>query len=147
MILGDFNAHNRKWGGTSTDTRGRLLRKWLDLLGLFVMNTGGVATCIRPQGNSVVDLCIGNACAQSRIFNIEVSVDLVTVSDHRMIIIDLVATEAANRFTRISKIYPRWNFKKMNPDLMTAAAIFWSWTMETRGECDASARVDGLIKL
>lgn len=144
LILGDFNAHNREWGGKVTDTRGRLLKEWLDNLGLFVMNSEGVPTCVRPQGNSIVDLCIGNASAQSRIFSLEVSVDIVTVSDHRAIIIDLIATEAANRFTKINAVFPRWNYKKLNTDMMNAAAIFGSWAMEARGECDANERADRL---
>lgn len=76
MILGDFNAHYGEWGTNATDTHGRLLKKWLDLIGLFVINTDRVVTCVRPQGCSVVDLCIGNARAQNRIYKVEVSVDI-----------------------------------------------------------------------
>lgn len=134
------------WKTNATDTRGRLLKDWLDVLGLFVMNTDGVATCVRPQGRSVIDLCIGNAQAQNRIQRIEVSVDTVTVSDHRLIIIDLIASEAVNRFHKINTLFPRWNYKKLNgfrhADLMNAAAIFWSWLAEVDRERDATLNAD-----
>lgn len=48
LILGDFNAHHREWNLGPMDTRGKLFKEWLDNLGLFVLNTGYVATCRRP---------------------------------------------------------------------------------------------------
>lgn len=63
LILGDFNAHNCEWGFGQTDARGRLFKEWLDNLGLVNINRTRVATCVRPQGSSVVDLCVGNSLA------------------------------------------------------------------------------------
>lgn len=59
-------------------------------LGLFVINTGFTAICVRPQGQSVVDLCIGNMCVQRMLYKIEVLKETVTISDHRLINIELI---------------------------------------------------------
>lgn len=56
IIMGDFNAHATMWGLRRTNARGRVLMDWASAMGLCCMNTGTSGTCVRPQGESIVDL-------------------------------------------------------------------------------------------
>lgn len=64
-----------------------------------MINLDLVATCVKPQGRSV-DLCMGNTQMrmQEMVSKVKVLTETVTISDHRLISIDLVA----NRATKIS---------------------------------------------
>lgn len=70
LVLGDFNAHHSEWNRRKTDARGWLLKDWFDNLGLFVLNTEYIATCRRPQGETVIDLCIANSLAADMIYRL-----------------------------------------------------------------------------
>ncbi|XP_024869629.1 uncharacterized protein LOC112453242 [Temnothorax curvispinosus] len=52
IVAGDFNAMSVLWGSPATDRRGRILEEWAAGLGLVVLNTGHVQTCVRRQGGS-----------------------------------------------------------------------------------------------
>ncbi|KAL3887993.1 hypothetical protein ACJMK2_000378, partial [Sinanodonta woodiana] len=40
VICGDFNAHNKQWGGGMTDKRGRLIEAWANTSTLTILNDG-----------------------------------------------------------------------------------------------------------
>ncbi|XP_071571459.1 uncharacterized protein [Temnothorax nylanderi] len=50
IVAGDFNAKSALWGSPVTDGRGRILEYWAAGLGLTVLNSGGVQTCVRHRG-------------------------------------------------------------------------------------------------
>ncbi|XP_053989811.1 uncharacterized protein LOC128882251 [Hylaeus volcanicus] len=56
LVLGDFNAKSTAWGGPPTDARGRAVLEWAASADLRLLNRGSVSTCVRWQGESIVDL-------------------------------------------------------------------------------------------
>jgi len=56
LVAGDFNAHSTRWGSRATNGRGKAVEEWAAQLGLVLLNRGSVSTCVRPQGESIVDL-------------------------------------------------------------------------------------------
>lgn len=56
MVAGDFNAKSPVWGSPRQNRRGEVLIEWAAVLGLCVLNMGSRSTCVRPQGESIVDL-------------------------------------------------------------------------------------------
>ncbi|XP_076386159.1 uncharacterized protein LOC143264178 [Megachile rotundata] len=60
LVLGDFNAKAREWGSPRTDVRGQVTLDWAAAQGLLLLNRGSASTCVRPQGESVVDLSWGS---------------------------------------------------------------------------------------
>lgn len=146
LILGDFNAHHSEWNPGREDTRGKLLKGWLDNLGLFVLNTDYVATCRRPQGNSVVDLCIGNSLTLDKIYRLEVRSEIPTVSDHCIICVDLLSGNARLKHLELQQKFPRWNYKKLDVDLLGAGVIFKTWTTERLVDLSATDSASWLNK-
>ncbi|KAL0821003.1 hypothetical protein ABMA28_005652 [Loxostege sticticalis] len=67
LIGGDFNAKSTAWGEDATDTRGELVLEWATASGLVVLNVGRVPTCVRPQGESIVDLTFASPSLASRV--------------------------------------------------------------------------------
>ena len=59
LLLGDFNAHSTSWGCNDTNTRGRLLERFIDDETLCVLNTGMRTHFTLPSGQtSALDLSI-----------------------------------------------------------------------------------------
>jgi len=56
IVAGDFNAWSRSWGSKRTGARGRVLEEWVAGFDLILLNKGKTATCVRTQGESVIDL-------------------------------------------------------------------------------------------
>lgn len=56
LIMGDFNAHATMWGSRRDSARGRVVVDWANSLGLQCVNQGTESTCVRAQGESIVDL-------------------------------------------------------------------------------------------
>jgi len=56
FLAGDFNAHSALWGSRRGNRRGGIVKDWTAQLGLVLLNRGLVSTCVRPQGESIVDL-------------------------------------------------------------------------------------------
>ncbi|XP_071572512.1 uncharacterized protein [Temnothorax nylanderi] len=50
IVAGDFNAKSVLCGSPATDGKGRILEEWAAGLGLVVLNTGNVQTCVRARG-------------------------------------------------------------------------------------------------
>lgn len=63
IALGDFNAHSREWGGRRENAKGRKLIEWAASINLTHLNQGSVNTCVRWQGESIVDLTRANTSA------------------------------------------------------------------------------------
>ncbi|XP_011858527.1 PREDICTED: uncharacterized protein LOC105556065 [Vollenhovia emeryi] len=56
LVAGDFNSWHTKWGSRHTNRRGRALDEWAAAHGLVLVNEGRTSTCVRTQGESIVDL-------------------------------------------------------------------------------------------
>src|SRR6185503_3577305 len=91
LIVGDFNAHHKRWGGdkTKVDQRGTELFRLCNTLSLNILNKEsckGVATYRKANRSSVIDLMITN---RSDLFH-SLTVDSDTiklVSDHLPLIL------------------------------------------------------------
>ncbi|XP_025262236.1 uncharacterized protein LOC112637230 [Camponotus floridanus] len=127
LVMSDFNSKSRSWGCPSEDRRGEALRDWAGSLELTLLNIGSVATCVRPQGESIVDLTWASPAALRMMRGWRVAAELETLSDHRYIELSLVVqrppTGPDMREER------RWSLTKLNLDLLMASmqALLWVW--------------------
>lgn len=60
ILAGDFNAKSPAWGCLTPNRRGEILLGWTVSFGLSVLNRGRASTCVRPQGESIVDVTFGS---------------------------------------------------------------------------------------
>lgn len=56
IIAGDFNARSIRWGDRTTNSRGEAVETWADQLDLRLVNEGNTPTCVKAQGDSIIDL-------------------------------------------------------------------------------------------
>ena len=90
LVLGDFNAKSTLWGSPRTNPRGEAVVEWAAELDLRLLNEGSKSTCVRWQGESIVDLTWASPSAARRVKNWRVAEELESLSDHRYIIIRLL---------------------------------------------------------
>jgi len=114
IVAGDFNAHSRAWGSRRTDLRGGILEGWAASLGLHLLNEGTASTCVRPQGESVVDLTWATAPAAARVVKWQVVGEL-TDTDHRYIEVVLGSSPAQTARRRLPRPR-RWVLRKLDED-------------------------------
>ena len=55
IIVGDFNAYSPRWGCISSDARGKIVEKFLDWSGLYILNNGA-PTHPNNTNDSAIDL-------------------------------------------------------------------------------------------
>ncbi|XP_047992758.1 uncharacterized protein LOC125231355 [Leguminivora glycinivorella] len=55
VVAGDLNAKSMAWGCPATNIRGDLLEEWATMTGMSILNRGSASTCVRWQGESIVD--------------------------------------------------------------------------------------------
>lgn len=89
ILCGDFNSHSAMWGSTLTDSRGILLQNWAANHDLRLVNHGTAPTCIRPQGDSIIDLTWVLADLIGYISEWRVRSDLESLSDHQCVTFSL----------------------------------------------------------
>jgi len=128
LLLGDFNSRFSDWDRGITNARGRLLYDWTNDSDLSVLNKDFTPTCVRAQGKSVVDLVIGNRLALNLGLRCTVEINAVTLSNHRLILIEYEESQSRKLFSRINNKFPRWNYNKMDADLLNTASIFQNWS-------------------
>nr|XP_034195161.1 uncharacterized protein LOC117611331 [Osmia lignaria] len=124
LVLGDFNAHASLWGSPRTDARGKAVQDWAAGLGLLLLNEGSVSTCVRAQGESIVDLSFATPPAARMVQRWRVVEEAETLSDHLYIRLDISTT------TRRPARGPpplRWALKRMDEDALMAAALALAW--------------------
>ncbi|XP_072936966.1 uncharacterized protein [Epargyreus clarus] len=138
FVMGDFNAHSRVWGNRRDSVKGRATLEWAAGLDLRLLNRGSVSTCVRWQGESVVDLSWATLSAERLVTGWRVADDLVTLSDHRHILVDVVLRLPAADVRRTNDQPRRWAMKRLNRDLLVAAAhvVDWSSTAEVDDPLD-----------
>ncbi|KYQ54063.1 RNA-directed DNA polymerase from mobile element jockey [Trachymyrmex zeteki] len=82
ILLGDLNAHHPMWGGSRTNSAGRLLGRCIDDYHLVILNSPSSPTYISfsPPGSSTIDLAIASPRISS-LCDAQVLPDLLS-SDH-----------------------------------------------------------------
>lgn len=87
VLLGDFNAHNPLWGGSSCDRRLTIIEDWIENLPLVILNDG-TPTFLNYRGKDTsIDLSIVSSHL-SHLFNWDVS-DYTFNSDHFPILLSI----------------------------------------------------------
>ncbi|XP_018366431.1 PREDICTED: uncharacterized protein LOC108763377, partial [Trachymyrmex cornetzi] len=123
--MGDLNSHSAMWGSRVDDLRGRILVDWISDLGLCCLSTGGASTCVRPQGESVVDVAFASPSIAATLVSYWV-LGLETLSDH--LYVHLGFGETGYQATRRSHPRPaRWALRSFDRDRMEAAIIAGTW--------------------
>lgn len=88
------------------------------------MNVGIVPTCVNPRGCSVVDLTWTSADTVDRVIGWQVNGSGESLSDHcyvRYTITGWGTTDGArDTKTYPRRPHPRWNYSKMDPEILTA---------------------------
>ncbi|XP_041986937.1 uncharacterized protein LOC121738768 [Aricia agestis] len=127
VVAGDFNAKSPLWGSPAANARGRLLEDWLATTGLVLANRGASSTCVRRQGESIVDLTLVSPAIAPHITEWQVLSRTETLSDHLYIrfVVSAHSTEPGRTFTPGAG--PRWSLKKLDRDLLKEAAAVASW--------------------
>lgn len=142
LIMGDFNAHSLEWGCARDNIKGQTILEWAAELDLRLLNRGVVSTCVRWQGESVVDLSWATPSALSIVSGWRVADEIVTLSDHRHIVLDLNLGVTSSRQDSQSTSR-RWSLKSLNRDMLEAAAITADWVQsEERSLSDPESTAD-----
>lgn len=132
LVLGDFNARARAWGNILDNARGRAVLDWAAGLDLRLLNQGSVSTCVRWQGESIVDLSWATPSATRLVSGWRVAEEIVTLSDHRHIILDVtmrLPTTLVRGSARLS-----WALKRLDRDKLLAAAHVADWGAQSENE-------------
>jgi len=119
FVMGDFNAKSASWSCRYGDRRGEVLLDWAGSLGLTLLNEGTVATCVRPQGESIIDLTWASPAALRMVGGWRVAAELETLSDRRYIEFSSAAHRPLTRSHMEEE--RRWSLTKLNPDLLMAS--------------------------
>lgn len=114
IIAGDWNAKSPMWRSTSYNWRGRLLEDWISERDLCILNTGSTPTCVRPQGNSIIDVTLCTPRLLPYIHSWNVLTDMVSLSDHYYIFYEIKAIctndgsdgdDDANSINSVNSVY------------------------------------------
>lgn len=151
VLCGNFNAKSPLWSSKIEDARGKDLIETVNMFDLRLINKGSVATCVRPQGSSIVDITWSTSDIHSIICNWKVEDDDISLSDHRYITFAVneseVAVDSANNYKRIA-----WSFKKFNADLFHSVFVWECPQIKVSEDADGgssqelSEQLDGIMK-
>lgn len=147
IIAGDFNSKSAQWGCPHTDFRGRILSTWIAAHDLCILNRGAVSTCVRWQGESIIDLTLGSPSIVRRLLDWRVAVNLETLSDHRFISVQLRRSKQMRLHSGPGRRpYPAWNFTRINIGLFMAALTVGGWTPIPSRLTQVDERAEWLIR-
>lgn len=116
------------WGDKLTNKRGERLDKWMSSKDFRIVNEGSSPTCVRSQGDSVVDLTWATAHVHMYIDRWEV-LEEETYSDHKYILFTLRENV---KNTGRSK-HNRWKATKMDVEKFQES-IEWNCINQTTSE-------------
>lgn len=88
-------------------------------LDLWVINRGSVPTCLREQGNSIVDITLGSPEVVRLVMDWKVDDGTESLSDHKYIRF-CPRKKMISHGDRALACFPRWNFKKIDKDIFNA---------------------------
>ncbi|XP_011884035.1 PREDICTED: uncharacterized protein LOC105571170, partial [Vollenhovia emeryi] len=127
IVAGDFNAASTLWGARRRNAKGAEVEAWANRLGLHLENRGNVSTCVRPQGESIVDLTWTSPGAARMIKSWRVAEELEMLSDHLPIIMELKQPVADGTRGGAHQRPLRWAVRKLDPDRLRASLIAETW--------------------
>ncbi|XP_070512918.1 uncharacterized protein [Cardiocondyla obscurior] len=130
IICGDFNSWSETWGSRKTGARGSMLEEWAASLDLALVNRGTTSTCIRPQGESVIDLTWASPAAIKMITDWRVDTETEHLSDHRYISMKVSGTPG-NRIQGSKVCQNRWAIKKLDRDAFVTSLIVSLWSRDS----------------
>lgn len=140
LVLGDFNAKSTAWGSPATDVRGEVLEEWAVLSGLSILNRGSVNTCVRQQGESMVDLSFASPELVRRVQGWKVMADVETLSDHRYIRFDVstlpTVPNSPTRSATTQMGNVRWALSHLDRDALEEASLVQAWISVVSGPDD-----------
>ncbi|XP_032683105.1 uncharacterized protein LOC116849732 [Odontomachus brunneus] len=131
VVAGDFNAKSRAWGSPATNVRGRLTEFWTASTGLCLLNEGSMSTCVRPQGESIIDLTWVNGPAARAVGVWKLAEVTDTGSDHLYIEVVLSAVPPEvlrRRRDRERGRSSRWDLRKMDAGALRASIVATEWS-------------------
>lgn len=148
IVAGDFNAKSVIWGSPRTDARGRLTERWAAQNRLTLANVETTSTRVGRWGESVIDLTWTTPTASRRLHNWRVATELESLSDHRIICMEMEHTPPTRmkEIREQQKNRPRWAIKKLDEDLLRAAVTTVKWMKDWKGAQDIAGKVDWLQK-
>lgn len=112
ILCGDFNSHAAMWGSRLTNARGILLENWAAGHDLRLINRGTMPTCVRPQGDSIIDLTWVSTDLIRYISGWSVRLDMESLSDHQCITFG-IGGPLSRKIGGFPSPYPRWNLNRM----------------------------------
>ncbi|XP_046976478.1 uncharacterized protein LOC124542591 [Vanessa cardui] len=127
LVAGNFNAKSTAWGSPVTDVRGEALKEWAVSLGLTPMNSGSESTCVRQQGELIVDVTFASIALARRVREWRVETEVETLSDHRYIRFDVSVVPVSAHATVGQSSGPRWKLSRLDSQLAKEATIVESW--------------------
>lgn len=142
VIGGDFNARSLRWD-KDTNWRGDLVEEWAAGCNVDLENVGQIPTCMRPQGDSVVDLTWTTATESMRIDEWQVLEEVESGSDHRYISFRMNTGRTGTSETEKRRMRKTgntgWNFRKMDKEVFDMS-VSWSCAVRPVGEERGNAR-------
>ncbi|XP_025271334.1 uncharacterized protein LOC112639970 [Camponotus floridanus] len=146
IVAGDLNAKSASWGCPRTDRRGGLLEEWMAVLGLSTFNVGATSTCVRPQGESIIDVTMVSLAAAHRVSSWRVAAELETLSDHRYIELRYTAAPQTVYGLR-AREQRRWSLAKLDEGLLMESLYAQTWPgVSGQGDIDEVwERVRGIV--
>jgi len=139
LVAGDFNAHSVKWGSRLTNAKGIAVENWAARLGLILLNRGSESTCVRPQGESVIDLTWAAPGVATKVTKWQLVTWVNPDSDHYYIQVDLGFTRQQVLKRRRPRP-PRWSLRALDVDRLEGALRAGIWPAEEmQGDPEAGA--------
>lgn len=119
IICGDFNLHAVLWGSRFNSIKERRLEGWMESKEMTLMNVGDTPTCVRPQGESIVDLTWTTSGMVNRIKEWKVEIEKISLSDHYYVtfIVDDNRGRKIGNIKRKGNKSLKWRIKEMDLDL------------------------------
>ncbi|KAJ8913372.1 hypothetical protein NQ315_008764 [Exocentrus adspersus] len=113
ILTGDFNGRSGVWGGRLDDERGARILEWVARNGLVIQNRGNEPTCLRPNGDSRVDLTVTSADIGNSVREWKVTEE-ATLSDHKAIAFSIYEKDSTVRIDPEE----RWRFRGRKSEKM-----------------------------
>ncbi|XP_029670922.1 uncharacterized protein LOC115240094 [Formica exsecta] len=135
IVCGDFNFKSTMWEANRTDRRGSLVEDWSAENDLRLLNSGAEPTCIRPQGNSIIDLSWATPSIVEFVHEWQVLSEIFTLFDHAYISFN-VGARSVQQQCKVKLKYPRWNWKKVDWEKFQTSL---SWSCATWNDNVAEA--------
>ncbi|XP_011862377.1 PREDICTED: uncharacterized protein LOC105559000 [Vollenhovia emeryi] len=133
LVAGDFNAKGALWGSRRPDAKGLEVLNWAARLGLHLLNRGAMSTCVRPQGESIVDLTWASPAVAGNVISWRVIEETDILSDHLPIEVEIGLQLRGRDGPEVRP--KRWTVSKFDPDRLVAslAADTWLPSPQERG--------------